>query len=98
MSTINIDLESITNEASGKVWEEMYGGAAAPLSEQDPMLQHSVKSKVLPVINIVVPVVEKAVENSIKTRLIAEINAAHEAGHDPEFTIMALLAQLEDND
>lgn len=94
----SIDLTTLTDEASSKVWDEIHGGDADPLHDQSDIVQHSVKSRVLPVILTVVPVVQKAVETSIKEKLIAEINAAHEAGHPAEFTLMALMAQLSDDD
>jgi hypothetical protein len=94
---MNIDMTTITDEAAAKVWDDLNGGAAAPFHEQDAMLQFSVKAKVLPVVTTVVPVVQQAVERSIKEKMIATINEAHEAGHDPEFTLMALMAQLSDD-
>lgn len=97
---MNIDLTTITDEASSKVWDELNGGAAAPFHEQDELLQHSVKSKVLPVILTVLPVVQEALKaeiTALKDRMIETINEAHDAGHDPEFTIMALMAQLSDD-
>lgn len=94
----NIDMTTLTDEAAAKVWDELNAGEASPFHEQSDMVQFSVKSKVLPVILTVVPVVEKAVETSLKEKLIATINEAHDAGHDPEFTLMALLAQLSDDE
>lgn len=95
---MHIDLTAITNEASSKVWDEIHAGEAAPFEEQDPMIQYSVSSKVLPVVNVVVAVVQKATETALKDRMIAEINAGHEAGHDAEFTLMALMALLSEDD
>lgn len=94
----NIDMTTLTDEAASKVWDELNAGEASPFHEQSDMVQFSVKSKVLPVVLTVVPVVEKAVETSLKEKLIATINEAHDAGHDPEFTLMALLAQLSDDE
>lgn len=95
---MNIDLTTITEEAASKVWDEINAGEAAPFSEQNAMIQYSVSSKVLPVVNVVVPIVQKAAETALKDRMIAEINAGHEAGHDAEFTLMALMALLSDED
>lgn len=94
---MNIDMTTVTEEAAAKVWDELNGGGAAPFHEQDSMIQYSVKAKVLPVVLTVVPVIEQAVELSIKEKLIATINESHEAGHDAEFTLMALMAQLSDD-
>jgi hypothetical protein len=97
---MNIDMTTLTEDASAKVWDELNGGGAAPFHEQDALLQHSVKSKVLPVILTVLPVVQeahKAEITALKDQMIAIINEAHDAGHDPEFTIMALMAQLSDD-
>lgn len=93
----SIDMTTITDEAAARVWNELNGGGAAPLEEQDDMVKFSVRSKVLPVVLAVVPVVQQAVESSLKAELIATINEAHEAGHDAEFTLMALMAQLSDD-
>ncbi len=95
---MNIDLTTITEEAAAKVWDELNAGEVAPLAEQDPMVQYSVAAKVLPVVNIVVPIVQKAAETALKDKMIAEINAGHEAGHDAEFTLMALMALLSEDD
>jgi hypothetical protein len=94
---MNIDMTTITDEAATRVWDELNGGAAAPFAEQDDMIKYSVRAKVLPVVLTVIPVVQEAVETSIKEKMIATINEAHEAGHDPEFTLMALMAQLSDD-
>jgi hypothetical protein len=96
--SLNLDLTSITAESASKLWDEMNAGEAAPLNEQDQMVQYAVQSKVLPIVNVVVPTVEKAVESSLKNRLIATINEAHDAGHDPEFTLMAVLAELSEEE
>lgn len=95
---MNIDLTTITEEAASKVWDDLNAGEAAPLSEQNDMIRYSVAAKVLPVVNVVVPIVQKATETALKDRMIAEINAGHEAGHDAEFTLMALMALLSDED
>lgn len=96
--SINLDLEAITTESASALWNDVNAGEAAPLEEQDMMVQYSVKARTLPIVNVVVPVVEKAVRASIKDRLVAEIDAAHESGHDPEFTLMAVVAILSEDE
>lgn len=98
MNIVEIDMTTITDEAAARVWDELNGGGAAPFAEQDDMIKYSVRSKVLPVVLTVLPVVQEAVETSIKEKMIAAINEAHEAGHDAEFTLMALMAQLSDDE
>ena len=96
---MNIDMTILTDEAATRVWNELNVGGAAPFAEQDDMIQYSVKAKVLPVILTVLPVVQeahKAEITALKDRMIATINEAHDAGHDPEFTLMALMAELSD--
>jgi hypothetical protein len=94
---MELDMTTLTEEASAKVWDELNGGAAEPFAEQSDMIKYSLRSKVLPVILTVLPVVQQAIEQSVKDRIIATINEAHEAGHDPEFTMMAILADLSDD-
>lgn len=97
---MDIDLTSINEEAAARVWDELNGGGAAPFAEQDAMIKYSVMAKVLPVVLTVLPVVQeahKAEMSALKDAMIATINEAHDEGHDPEFTIMALMAQLSDD-
>lgn len=92
----DIDMTTLTEEASAKVWDELNGGGVAPFAEQNDMIKLSVRSKVLPVVLTVLPVVQSVIETSIKEKMIATINEAHDSGHDPEFTLMALLAELSE--
>jgi len=96
-----MDLTALTDEVANKVWETMNANAGievAPLEEQDDMVKFSLKSQVLPFITVIKPVVEKKAEQTIKDRLIRTINEAHEAGHDDSFTIMAIMAELSDDE
>lgn len=95
---MNIDMTTITDEAAAKVWDELNAGEAAPFEEQNAMIQYSVKAKVLPVINVVVPFVQKAAQDALKEKMIATINESYDAGHDAEFTLMALTAMLSEDD
>lgn len=95
---MNIDLTTITEEAAAKVWDDLNAGEAAPLSEQNDMIQYSVAAKVLPVVNIVVPIVQKAAQDVLKEKMIATINESYDAGHDAEFTLMALTAMLSEDE
>lgn len=90
---MNIDMTTLTETAASKVWDEISGAEDAPFEEQNVMVQYSVKSKVLPVVNVIVPVVETA----LKEKLVNLINEAHDAGHDSDFTLMALMAELSDD-
>lgn len=94
--TQNIDMTTLTDEAASKVWDEINAGEASPFHEQSDMIQYSVRAKVLPVLLTVIPVVQESIETSIKEKMIATINEAHEAGHDAEFTLMALMAELSE--
>jgi len=91
---MNLDMTTLTDTAATKVWEELNGGSAAPLDEQDDMVKFSVRSKVLPVVLSVIP----AVEAAVKDNLVDIINESHEAGHDAEFTLMAITAYLSDDE
>lgn len=95
---MEIDMTSLTEEASSKVWTEIYGGAALPFEEQDEMIKLSMRSKVLPVVLTVIPAVENAVSTALKEKLIAVINESYEAGHEAEFTLTALMAELSEDD
>jgi DNA-directed RNA polymerase subunit H (RpoH/RPB5) len=90
---MELDLTTITHEASVKVWEEVSGGNAAPFEEQDTMLQLSIKAKVLPVITTVIPVVEQAV----KEKLGKIIDDGYELGWGPDEILMALTVELSED-
>lgn len=91
---MELDMETLTNDASAKVWYDLNGGAAAPLDEQDAMLQYSVKSKVLPVINAVIPTVERAV----KDKLTKIIDNGYELNWGPDEILMALTVELSEDE
>lgn len=90
---MKIDLEALTEDASRSVWHDINGGAAAPLDEQDPMIQFSVKSKVLPIVRAAIPEVER----HLKETLTRTINEAYDQGYDPEFVLMAVMAELDES-
>jgi hypothetical protein len=90
---MEIDMTTLTEEAAAVVWDELNGGAAAPYAEQDDMIQYSVKAKVLPVVNVVIPVVEQAV----KEKLAKVIDDGYELGWGPDEILMALTVELSED-
>lgn len=95
------DYTSLTDQVASKVWETMNAAAGmevAPLEEQDDMVKFNLKSQVLPFVTVITPVIKAHIEQAIKDRIANVINESHEAGHDPEFTLLAVTAELSDDD
>jgi hypothetical protein len=57
------------------------------------MIQFSLKAKVLPVVNVVIPVVEQAV----KEKLAKIIDDGYELGWGPDEILMALTVELSED-
>lgn len=91
---MEIDLETLMDTAAAKVWYDLNGGAAAPLEEQDPMLRYSVKAKILPVLNTVIPTVERAV----KDKLASIIDQGYTMNWGPDEILMALTVELSEDE
>lgn len=95
------DYTSLTAQVASKVWETMNAAAGmevAPLEEQDDMVQFNLKSQVLPFVTVITPVIKAHIEQAVKDKLIGIINESADAGHDEAFTLLALTAELSDND
>lgn len=98
---MEIDYTTLTDAAASKLWETMNlaaGNDVAPLSEQDDMVKFSVRSQVLSYITIIAPVVVEETEKSVKNKLVSVINESYDAGHDAEFTLMAVTAELSESE
>lgn len=99
---IEIDYTSLTEAVAAKVWEQMNMAAGnvdvAPFEEQDDMVKFNLRSQVLPFVTVIVPVVKVHTENAVKDKLISIINESHDAGHDDTFTLLALTAELSEDD
>lgn len=94
------DYTSLTDAVAAKVWETMNANAgmeAAPLEEQDDMVKFNLKSQVLPFVTVITPVIKAHIEQAVKDRIAAVINESHEAGHEPDFTLMAVTAELSED-
>jgi hypothetical protein len=91
---MELDMTTLVDNAAAKVWNDINGGAAAPLDEQDDMLQYSVKSKVLPVLTTVIPTVERAV----KDKLSKIIDNGYELNWGPDEILMALTVELSEDE
>jgi hypothetical protein len=91
---MELDMTTLTATAAAKVWEDLNGGAAAPLDEQDAMLQYSVEAKVLPVIITVIPSVERAV----KDKLASIIDQGYSMNWGPDEILMALTVELSEDE
>jgi hypothetical protein len=95
------DYTALTEEVASKVWETMNMAAgvidAAPFAEQDDMVKFNLRSQVLPFVTVIVPVVKVHTEHALKDKLIGIINESHEAGHDAEFTLLAITAELSED-
>lgn len=91
---MELDMETLTATAAAKVWNDLNAGAAAPLEEQDAMIQYSVGAKVLPVIITVIPSVERAV----KDKLAKIIDNGYELNWGPDEILMALTVELSDDE
>lgn len=94
------DYTSLTNEVASKVWETMNANAGvevAPLDEQDDMVKFQLRSQVLPFVTVITPVIKAHAEQGVKDRIAAVINESYEAGHDPDFTLMAVTAELSED-
>lgn len=95
------DYTSLTEKVAAKVWETMNTNAgmeAAPLEEQDDMVKFNLKAQVLPFVTVITPVIKAHIEAAIKNKIANVINESHEAGHDPEFTLLAVTAELSEDD
>lgn len=99
---IEIDYTALTEAVAARVWEEMNRAAGnidvAPLEEQDDMVKYNLRSQVLPFVTVIVPVVKVHTENAVKDKMISIINESHEEGHDADFTLLALTAELSDSE
>lgn len=96
------DYEALTDAVAAKVWESMQVNAGilnfVPLEEQNDMVQMNLKSQVLPFVTVITPVVKAQVEAAVKNRITAVINESHEAGHDADFTLLAVSAELSEDE
>lgn len=95
------DYTSLTDAVASKVWASMNeaaGNDVAPFEEQDDMVKFHLRAQVLPFVTVIVPVIKADVEQGIKDKLIEVINESHDAGHDTDFTLMAVTAFLSDED
>jgi len=100
METINY--EELSKAVAAKVWETMNVAAgnlsAAPFEEQNDMVRMNLISQVLPLVTATVPVVKAHAEQALKDKLISVINESHEEGHDAEFTLLAITAELSESE
>jgi len=96
------DYTTLTEAVAAKVWETMNMAAGnidvAPFDEQDDMVKFNLRSQVLPFVTVIVPVVKSHFEQAVKDKLIGIINESHDEGHDPEFTLLALTAELSESE
>lgn len=95
------DYTSLTDQVASKVWETMNAAAGmevAPLEEQDDMVKFNLKSQVLPFVTVITPVIKAHIEQAVKDKLIGIINESADAGHDEAFTLLALTAELSDDE
>jgi hypothetical protein len=95
------DYTSLTEAAASKVWEQMNlaaGNEVASFEEQNDMVKYAMRSQVIPYITVITPVIKDHIEQGVKDKMIATINEAHDAGHDADFTLMALLADLSESE
>jgi hypothetical protein len=95
------DYTTLTEKVAAKVWETMNQNAgmeAAPLEEQDDMVKFNLKSQVLPFVTVITPVIKAHIEQAVKDKIAGIINESHEAGHDPEFTLLAVSAELSESE
>lgn len=95
------DYTSLTATIAEKVWEQMNTAAGnmdvEPLEEQSDMVKFNLRSQVLPFVTVIVPVVKADAEKALKEKLIAVINESYDAGHDADFTLMAVTAELSED-
>jgi hypothetical protein len=96
-----IDYETLSKAVAAKVWENMNVAAgnltAAPFEEQNDMVRMNLISQVMPLVTVTVPVVKAHAEQALKDKLIAVINESHDEGHDAEFTLLAITAELSED-
>jgi hypothetical protein len=96
------DYTSLTEQVTAKVWETMNLNAGnldvAPLEEQDDMVKFNLKSQVLPFVTVITPVIKAHIEAALKQKIAAVINESHEAGHDADFTLLAVSAELSEDE
>lgn len=95
------DYTALTDAVASKVWETMNANAGrevAPLDEQDDMVKFNLKSQVLPFVTVITPVIKAHVESAVKANIARIIDESHEAGHDADFTLLAVSAELSEDD
>jgi hypothetical protein len=69
---MKLDITTLNNEVADKVWLDIAGGNADPLSEQDDMVIFSVRAKTLPVTLLAIDAVEQEITDRIKTIVESE--------------------------
>jgi hypothetical protein len=96
------DYTSLTNAVAEKVWETMNTAAGkfevAPLSEQDDMVKFNLRSQVLPFVTVITPVVKAHIEAETKAKIARVIDESYEAGHDANFILTAVSAELSEDE
>lgn len=87
---MEIDLSTVTNTVAETIWNKNNAEVMGEFAQQDIMVQHVAKEKLLPIISATVPVVE----SSIAARMINIINLGHDLKHSPDEILMSLTFEL----
>lgn len=88
---MELDKTTLVHNVATDLWASLDPfGEQAPFDEQDDMIKYSLKAKVLPVVNLSIPHVEKA----LKDKLIGIVNKGHEDKLTPEEILLALTFEL----
>jgi hypothetical protein len=88
---MELDKTQLVTDVSSSIWEASDPfGEKGPFSEQDAMVQFSVKAQFLPVINATIPHVEKSVKDKIRSI----INTGHAIGLDADGILLDIDMEL----
>ena len=88
---MEIDKTVLTHDVATEMWTNMDPfGEQAPFEEQNAMVQYNLKAQILPVVNLTIPHVERA----LKAKLIRIIEQGHEDKLTDEEILLALNFEL----
>lgn len=87
-------MTKLVDDAAAKWWEHMKGWGTEPLSEQSMLMQHSVKSQVLPVVIALKPIIEEHAEDAALRKVRDLIDNGHEKGYTSDEILLDLRLSL----